>query len=124
MAKRENMTEVSGGLSAGLDFGASKEVKKAPVEETPVEKPAVKPVQKPVADDKAKSSGKQLTDMYQSSIKEVEETRSKPFMVKIKPSTAEKMDRAVKKKIIKSRADLINFLLEQYFAELEEKEKK
>ena len=115
------MTEVSGGLSAGLDFGASREIKKdpvpAPVQEAPVQTPAAAPA-------KPKTAGKALTDMYQSSIKEVEETRSKPFMVKLKPSTMEKMDKAVKKKIIKSRADLINFLVEQYFAELEEKQGK
>lgn len=123
MAKKENMTEVSGGLSAGLDFGASREAKKTPAPVAPAETPAVAPAVEP-APVKPKTAGKHLTDMYQNSIKEVEETRSKPFMVKLKPSTMEKMDKAVKKKIIKSRADLINFLLEQYFAELEEKQGK
>lgn len=48
-----------------------------------------------------------------------EETRSKRIQIVIKPSVNQKLDRLVRQEKIKSKNDLINFLLEQYISSLE-----
>lgn len=49
-----------------------------------------------------------------------EETRSQRVQIVVKPSVNEKLDSLVKQKKIKSKNDLVNFLLESYIAQLEE----
>lgn len=48
-----------------------------------------------------------------------EETRSQRVQIVVKPSVNEKLDLLVKQKKIKSKNDLVNFLLESYIAQLE-----
>ena len=102
MAKQENVTEeVTGGLSTGITFGASKGARGG-----------VQPQGGTVG------GGKALTKGYRASRQgEEAETRSIRMNVLIKPSTAEALSWAVKKGEIQSKNDLINYLLEQYFAE-------
>ena len=49
-----------------------------------------------------------------------EETRSQRVQIVVKPSVNDKLDLLVKQKKIKSKNDLVNFLLESYIAQLEE----
>lgn len=49
-----------------------------------------------------------------------EETRSQRVQIVVKPSVNEKLDLLVKQKKIKSKNDLVNFLLESYIAQMED----
>lgn len=102
MAKQENVTEeVTGGLSTGITFGASKGARGGGQPQGG-----------------AAGGSKALTKGYRASRQgEEAETRSIRMNVLIKPSTAEALSWAVKKGEIQSKNDLINYLLEQYFAE-------
>lgn len=102
MAKQENVTEeVTGGLSTGITFGASKGARGGGQPQGG-----------------AGVGSKALTKGYRASRQgEEAETRSIRMNVLIKPSTAEALSWAVKKGEIQSKNDLINYLLEQYFAE-------
>ncbi len=102
MAKQENVTEeVTGGLSTGITFGASKGARGGGQPQGG-----------------AVGGSKALTKGYRASRQgEEAETRSIRMNVLIKPSTAEALAWAVKKGEIQSKNDLINYLLEQYFAE-------
>lgn len=102
MAKQENVTEeVTGGLSTGITFGASKGARGGGQPQGG-----------------AVGGSKALTKGYRASRQgEEAETRSIRMNVLIKPSTAEALSWAVKKGEIQSKNDLINYLLEQYFAE-------
>lgn len=104
MAKQENVTEeVTGGLSTGITFGASKGARGGA---------------QPQGGAGGGIGGKALTKGYRASRQgEEAETRSIRMNVLIKPSTAEALSWAVKKGEIQSKNDLINYLLEQYFAE-------
>lgn len=104
MAKQENVTEeVAGGLSAGITFGASRGARDG--------------VQ-PQGGAGASVGGKALTKGYRASRQGDEaERRSFRMNVLIKPSTAAALDFAVKKGEIQSKNDLVNYLLERYFAE-------
>lgn len=104
MAKQENVTEeVAGGLSAGITFGASRGARDG--------------VQ-PQGGVGASVGGKALTKGYRASRQGDEaERRSFRMNVLIKPSTAAALDFAVKKGEIQSKNDLVNYLLERYFAE-------
>lgn len=104
MAKQENVTEeVAGGLSTGITFGASRGARDG--------------VQ-PQGGAGAGVGGKALTKGYRASRQGDEaERRSFRMNVLIKPSTAAALDFAVKKGEIQSKNDLVNYLLERYFAE-------
>lgn len=104
MAKQENVTEeVTGGLSTGITFGASRGARDG--------------VQ-PQGSAGANVGGKALTKGYRASRQGDEaERRSFRMNVLIKPSTAAALDFAVKKGEIQSKNDLVNYLLERYFAE-------
>lgn len=104
MAKQENVTEeVAGGLSTGITFGASRGARDG--------------VQ-PQGGGGASVGGKALTKGYRASRQGDEaERRSFRMNVLIKPSTAAALDFAVKKGEIQSKNDLVNYLLERYFAE-------
>lgn len=104
MAKQENVTEeVAGGLSTGITFGASRGARDG--------------VQ-PQGGAGVSVGGKALTKGYRASRQGDEaERRSFRMNVLIKPSTAAALDFAVKKGEIQSKNDLVNYLLERYFAE-------
>ena len=104
MAKQENVTEeVAGGLSTGITFGASRGARDG--------------VQ-PQGGAGAGVGGRALTKGYRASRQGDEaERRSFRMNVLIKPSTAAALDFAVKKGEIQSKNDLVNYLLERYFAE-------
>ncbi len=54
------------------------------------------------------------TDTQQTYTMPQEETRSKRVQFVLKPSVNKELDRLVKQKKIKSKNDLVNFLLEQF----------
>ena len=54
------------------------------------------------------------TDTQQTYTMPQEETRSKRIQIVIKPSVNKELDRLVKQKKIKSKNDLVNFLLESF----------
>ena len=54
------------------------------------------------------------TDTQQTYTMPQEEIRSKRLQFVVKPSVNKELDRLVKQKKIKSKNDLVNFLLEQY----------
>lgn len=106
MAKKEHQDNVTGGLTAGLEFTApiSKEEEgRPPQRQTMTNQPA----------------GSPLTEGYQQVHKRKIETRSAKLNILVKPSTASKLDDAVTNGEIRSRNDLINYLLEKYFEEEE-----
>ncbi len=105
MAKHENTTEVTGGLTTGLEFTATTEQAEG---ENKQPTPAVN-----------KQTANPLTKGYQQMHKGKMETRSSKVNILIKPSTAQKLEDAVNNGTIKSRNDLINYLLEKYFEEQE-----
>lgn len=107
MAKQENVPEeVTGGLSTGITFGAAKGAR---------ETGAGVPAQPAGA---GFGGSKALTKGYKASRQGDEvERRSFRMNVLIKPSTAEALDWAVKRGEIQSKNDLVNYLLERYFAE-------
>ena len=109
MAKQENVTEeVTGGLSTGITFGAAKGARETAS--------SVKSTQTGNAG--VGGGSKALTKGYRASRQGDEaERRSFRMNVLIKPSTAAALDWAVKKGEIQSKNDLVNYLLEQYFAE-------
>lgn len=106
MAKQENVTEeVTGGLSTGITFGASRGARDG-----------IQP--QGGAGAGAGVGGRALTKGYRASRQGDEaERRSFRMNVLIKPSTAAALDFAVKKGEIQSKNDLVNYLLERYFAE-------
>lgn len=101
MAKEKNTTEVTGGITRpGLLDG---------IEFEPSAEPGA------VRDRGAygQQSKNQLVDVYRQQGRA--ERRSTKLNILVKPSTAQKMDKAVEDGEIKSRNDLINYLLEEYF---------
>lgn len=54
------------------------------------------------------------TDTQQTYTMPQEETRSKRIQIVVKPSINKELDQLVKQKKIKSKNDLVNFLLEQF----------
>lgn len=106
MAKQENVTEeVAGGLSTGITFGAAKGARETG--------PGAS-----AQGGTSRGGSKALTKGYKASRQGDEpERRSFRMNVLIKPSTAEALDWAVKRGEIQSKNDLVNYLLEQYFAE-------
>lgn len=104
MAKRENTEEVQGGLTAGLNFSASRDAK-----QTNGQDARRSELVDPAVEYKAKLQ---------------QEKRSIKFNVLLQPSLAAKMDKAVKRGEIKSRGHLINVLLERYFDEVENEKRK
>lgn len=57
------------------------------------------------------------TDTQHTYTIQKEETRSQRVQIVIKPSVNEKLDKLVKQKVIKSKNDLVNFLLENWLNE-------
>ena len=108
MAKKENTEDLQGGLTAGLKFSASREVKNMGDKTNPAE---------PAAENN-KNENDSLSEMYQGTMQLQNEKRSYRFNILIRPSLAKKMEQAAAEGKIKSRNDLINFLLERYFDEL------
>lgn len=104
MAKKENVdnTEVGGGLSDGFAYGASRQAR-----ETGGEQPRAP---------RTNENSLALARGYQKSIEPTVERRSVKVNILITPSLSEALDHAVKHKKIRSRNDLINYLLEQYFS--------
>lgn len=100
MAKEKNTTEVTGGITKpgildGIDFEPS------------AEPGAVSPRAG------VQQTKNQLVDVYRQQGRA--ERRTTKLNILVKPSTAQKMDKAVEEGEIKSRNDLINYLLEEYF---------
>ena len=54
------------------------------------------------------------TDTQHTYTIQKEETRSQRVQIVIKPSVNDQLDRLVKQKVIKSKNDLVNFLLEDW----------
>ena len=106
MAKRDNMPPEDNGLTGGLQFGASKEVKER---------------QKAVEQEKSDTHRtsphtSSLVEEYQETWKR-NERRSIKFNIMITPTLSKKLDRSVDRGEIRSRNDLINHLLEKYYEE-------
>lgn len=110
MAKREHQENVTGGLTDGLDF------------ETPTTQQ--EGAGRPKAQNVNQTAASPLMDGYQLVHQRKYETRSAKLNILVKPSTAQKLDESVKEGKIKSRNDLINFLLEKYFEEEEQQQAK
>ena len=109
MAKRENTPEEpAGGLTVGLNFKGNNQPEEKE-EKTPYETTNHTKEKRPAA----------LKDAYKSRPKK--ESRTVKLNILVKPSTAQKLDAAVDRREIKSRNDLINFLLERYLEELDHK---
>lgn len=110
MAKKENTTEVTGGLSGtesvldGLSFGASKTARQGGQKPDPV--PPAKP---------APAAQEEVFSAYGGK-KKRHERKSFKTNILIKPSYVDRMDKAIDSGYIKSRNDLINSLLERHFA--------
>lgn len=114
MAKKSNAFE----LAAGLSFGDNAEKKTTtpepkrqdPVVESnvPVEEPASKPVRESVQ--QAEDTGYQYQETEQRTVR---------IQAVVTETTARKLDALTKEKKIKSKNDLINYLLEEYFKDVE-----
>lgn len=99
MAKEKNTTEVTGGITRpglldGIQF------------ETSDDNPGRGPVQ-------PRQPKNQLAAGYRGQVRS--ERRNIKMNIMIKPSTAKLLDAATEKGEIRSRNDLINYLLEEYF---------
>ena len=105
MAKKEHQDNVTGGLTTGLEF-TTPETQPEGEKRVPVQ--AVN-----------QQSANPLTEGYQQVHKRKIETRSAKLNILVKPSTAQKLEESVKEGTIRSRNDLINYLLEKYFEEEE-----
>lgn len=137
MAKKENIVDLKGGLTTGLDFGKAKEVMPAPV--VPAEEPAAPaetavpsqnaqdvqnvqnvPVAAPVVKEPKKSSpvSKSLNELYEAKRQAEVEPRTVRIQAVVTPTIATKLDELVASNQIKSRNDLINFLLEGYLGNM------
>ena len=116
MAKSRNTKEISGGLTAGLEYGESREVKEMPAAPTVPVQPA--PVQPPVVEEKVSLTAGYVYEP------QVTETRSETLYFRIKPSIKEKMKKDVQAGQIKSQGDLLNYLVERYYEEKEANKKK
>lgn len=127
MAKKKNIED----LKAGLTFGESKKVEEkqneAPVlqeEPAPVVTetsaavtPAVQtPENVPVTEQKkpVPGSGQSLAEIYKEKFQPVAEKRTERIQIVVTPTIAKKLDDLVAAGKIKSKNDLINFLLEGY----------
>lgn len=103
MAKAENIRDDES-LLGGLSFGASKQA----TQETPGAKAA------------SVTQTAQASDVPQALVKgykdSKEERRNVKLNILIRPSTAKLLEKAVQRKEIKSKNDLINYLLEQYLS--------
>jgi len=110
MAKFEHEEELTGGLTGGLNFGASREARQGR---------GAAPASTPAA--AAASQGNSLLDGYRPSRPE---RRSIRMNIMTKPSIAGKMDDDVNSGRIKSRNDLINYLLETFYEERDAQKKK
>lgn len=106
MAKKENQDVVTGGLTDGLNF--------TPVKDDEERVGALKNGPQQTAE-------KALTDGYRELHKGNVETRSVKMQILVKPSTAEKLKEAADNNAIKSKNDLVNYLLEKYFEEEEKR---
>ena len=138
MALKKNTTD----LKAGLTFGESKkagegsapvknEEKAVPAHVDPV-KPAVEaPVkqealkaqqpakQQPATKDAKEDPAKSLAEIYAGTLKMEDAPRNARIQVVVTQKTAAALDELVKNKKIKSKNDLINFLLEGYLKSVE-----
>lgn len=129
MAKKENTVDVTAGLSfnnsqaaAGGETPAVKEpaaageVKESPVtaKETAAEKPA-EPV--PVQTPPQEVTSKGLAESYADTVR-FGEARVVRIQAVVSQNTAKKLDELVSTRKIKSKNDLINFLLEGYLETL------
>lgn len=103
MARKESSAEVTGGLTAGIVFGPTNDAQGTDGSLRKNQKNTQETVQ---------TENTSLADGYTW---ERKETRSIKTNIMIKPSIAKKLDRAVDRKEIRSRNDLINYLLEEYF---------
>ena len=104
MAKKEHQENVTGGLTEGLNFTAPAV-------------PAQGESRPQIPNIKHQTTANPLTKGYQQVHKGKIETRSAKLNILVKRSTAEKLDEAVNNGDIRSRNDLINYLLEKYFEE-------
>jgi len=113
MAKLENIPkDGSGGLTGGLDFGASKEAKEQQLlaEQERLRK------EKEEHERQAKSKTTNfVAEEYRKKTRY--ERRNVNINAMITPTLAEKMDAALANGEIRSKNDLINQLLEMYFAD-------
>lgn len=131
MAKKSNQVD----LTAGLSFGDSQKVEQtAPMvnqepaqEKEPVVQEAA-PVVEPVAEasEPAKPETaetaqevKSLVEVYASELMETKEPRSVRIQAVVTPSIGKKLDALVAQGKIRSKNDLINFLLKEYLSKVE-----
>lgn len=103
MAKEKNTVEVSGGITKpgvldGIKFD-----------------PAVERGGRRAGAQNGKGVGRAISGAAYPFEQENYERRSVKLNILVTPSIAEQLDDAAKKGTIKSRNDLINFLLEDYF---------
>ena len=131
MAKKDNLAKLTGGLTAGLDFGDSKKVEneapvqqEAPVQETAAPQPAAPEAVAPEAvasagEGSAAPAPMSLADVYKGKMQAKAEARSARLQVVVTPTTAAKLDELVKEHRINSKNDLINVLLEEYLRTLD-----
>lgn len=125
MARKENAID----LTAGLTFGSSKDgqekeagapAQKQPVPETKAQEPAAQ--QKAPAEEEkepATAVNKSLADIYEGKLQQAPEARTVRIQAVVTPSISKKLDELASKGKIKSRNDLINFLLEGYLKTFE-----
>lgn len=118
MAKARNV-EVTGGLTTGLKFGAAEAARAVdaaasskPVTEPKVETPASKESNEP-------TQAADMVNEYAKMRKSRISSRSVRLSITITPEMHMKLDELLKNGEIDSKNDLVNFLLNSYFADRE-----
>ena len=112
MAKLENIPKDNNGLTSGLDFGASKEAKEQQLLEEQ-ERKRLEQMEKE-RQEKNKPTN-YIVEEYKKNTRY--ERRNVKINAMITPSLSKKMDESLEKGEIRSKNDLINQLLEMYYAE-------
>ena len=105
MAKAENVREDES-LVGGFSFRAAKQA----AQEESATKAASAQMQTGT-----KLTSQALVKDYQEANREEEEWRNVKLNLLLKPSLVKRLDKAARRKEIRSKNDLINYLLEQYF---------
>ena len=104
MAKAKNTEEVTGGLTANLNFGTSEDAKTRNMyDERGREEPR-------------SGTSASIVEGYQKTLKRRHERRNVKLNIMLKLSTSNLLEEALERGEIRSKNDLINYLLEEYFA--------
>lgn len=143
MAKKKTVED----LKAGLTFGNSQNVDTqnaasaaAAVDTEPEQKMAQEPAAsaEPIADssapvkmeqepvvvppeqkDPVPGSGQSLAEIYREKFQPADEKRTERIQIVVTPTVSRKLDELVRDRKIKSKNDLINFLLEGYLENIQ-----